>query len=89
MHPQSKILICNINKIIYYKFKKATLITILESNNVYIDYQCRQGFCGFCKIKLIKGYVFYDQSMPLLAAHTIGDIFPCCCIIKGDIEISL
>jgi alkyl hydroperoxide reductase subunit F len=34
-----------------------TILEIAEANGVQIDYQCRQGVCGSCKVKLFKGEV--------------------------------
>ncbi|XBC37816.1 MAG: class I ribonucleotide reductase maintenance protein YfaE [Buchnera aphidicola (Meitanaphis microgallis)] len=85
----STIKIYNKNYIIYYKPQKIPLLLILKHNNVYIEHQCQQGFCGVCKVKLLKGNIYYENNISPLAYHTLGDIFPCCCIAKNNIEIKI
>ncbi|XBC40902.1 MAG: class I ribonucleotide reductase maintenance protein YfaE [Buchnera aphidicola (Nurudea yanoniella)] len=85
----SKIKIYNNNRIIYYKFKKTPLRVILQTNNINIEYQCTQGYCGTCRIKLIKGTIYYKNKNVPLASQNPGDIFPCCCIAQGNIEIKI
>lgn len=69
--------------------KNKTLLEILESHNIKIDYQCRQGYCGSCKIDLIKGTVITSlKSQPIVYLNP-GEILPCCCKIKENIEIKI
>lgn len=80
--------IINIKKKILYK-KNTTLLFILELNNIYVEYQCRSGYCGMCRIKLIKGNVLYLVNQPIAAMLTNKDIFPCCCQPNGNITIKI
>ncbi|CNC72365.1 class I ribonucleotide reductase maintenance protein YfaE [Yersinia enterocolitica] len=63
------------------------LLETLEYHQVPIEYQCRSGYCGSCRLRLLKGEVCYQQQ-PLAFIQT-GEILPCCCQPKGDIEIEL
>lgn len=80
--------IINIKKKILYK-KKTSLLFILELNNIIIEYQCRSGYCGICRVKLIKGNVLYSIKQPMAALLTKKDIFPCCCEPNGNITIKI
>ncbi|HXK00622.1 MAG TPA: class I ribonucleotide reductase maintenance protein YfaE [Buchnera sp. (in: enterobacteria)] len=77
----------------YYKIqcnkKHKTLLEILESYNIKVEYQCRQGYCGLCKIYLIKGTVASSLKFQPMAYLNPGEILPCCCKIKESIEIKL
>lgn len=64
-----------------------TLLEALEQEDIAMEYQCRQGYCGSCQIKLIDGEVAYDE--PPLAFVQEDHILPCCCQIKSDIVVEL
>ncbi|WP_075181299.1 class I ribonucleotide reductase maintenance protein YfaE [Pantoea sp. 1.19] len=64
-----------------------SLLDALESHNVRVEYQCREGYCGSCRTRLLKGQVCY-QAQPLAFIQQ-GEILPCCCQPDGDIEIEL
>ncbi|MFS2224428.1 class I ribonucleotide reductase maintenance protein YfaE [Pantoea sp. B65] len=64
-----------------------SLLAQLEAHKTYIEYQCREGFCGACRIRLLKGEVCYVEKP--LAFVQEGEILPCCCKASGDIELEL
>lgn len=61
------------------------LLETLERHQVQIEYQCRSGYCGSCRLRLLKGEVCYSQQP--LAFIQPNEILPCCCQPLGDIEI--
>lgn len=80
--------------------KKVTVITnieqfeLSESDNVLtallargydIEYQCRSGYCGSCRTKIIEGSVEYKEEP--LAFIEKDEILPCCCTLKESITI--
>jgi len=34
-----------------------SILELAEENDIDIEYECRQGFCGTCKVKLLAGEV--------------------------------
>ncbi|VFP78527.1 Uncharacterized ferredoxin-like protein YfaE [Candidatus Erwinia haradaeae] len=64
-----------------------TLLSIIESYHIYIEYQCRAGYCGCCRTRLLKGTVTYN-ILPLTCIKP-GEILPCLCYVHSDIEIEL
>lgn len=34
-----------------------SLLAALESHNVAVEYQCREGYCGSCRTRLVAGQV--------------------------------
>jgi ferredoxin len=52
-----------------------------------VEYQCREGYCGSCRTRLVSGQV--DWLTEPLAFIQPGEILPCCCRAKGDIEIEM
>lgn len=67
--------------------KKIPLLSILEKNKVYIEFQCREGFCGTCRVDLLKGKIEYIKS-PIAFLHS-KEILTCICIPKSDIELKI
>ena len=52
-----------------------------------VEFQCREGYCGSCRMRLLKGEVDYAETP--LAFIQQGEILPCCCKARGEIEIEL
>ncbi|AOM40597.1 class I ribonucleotide reductase maintenance protein YfaE [Xenorhabdus hominickii] len=63
------------------------LLEALEHNKVQIEYQCREGYCGSCRVRLVKGKVGYPRRP--LAFVNEGEILPCSCYPLTDIEIEV
>lgn len=74
-------------KIIFIDNNNISLIKILESENIYVENQCREGFCGICRTKIIQGKVFYTKKP--IAFINKNEILPCCCRLKKSIVIDL
>lgn len=64
-----------------------TLLESLEAQDVAVHYQCREGYCGSCRVQLLEGDVHYAEEP--MAWLNEGDILPCCCIPKSNIKIKL
>lgn len=85
--------ILNKKKIIYKKKtiykKKISLLSILEKNNINIEYQCKSGYCGSCRVQMLNGSVSYMIKKPIAALFKKQEIFPCCCQPNGNITIKI
>ncbi|OUR61359.1 (Fe-S)-binding protein [Colwellia sp. 39_35_sub15_T18] len=75
-------------KQICFKDTKQTLLECLESNNVKVDYHCRDGFCGACRVTLAAGEISYPKGEPLAFVGE-NEILPCCCVPVTDINIKI
>lgn len=64
-----------------------SLLAALESHNVAVEYQCREGYCGACRMRLVAGQVHWINTP--LAFIQPGEILPCCCKARGDVEIDI
>ena len=69
------------------KEEHPSLLVALESHRVPVEYQCREGYCGSCRCRLVTGQV--DWLTEPLAFIQPDEILPCCCKAKGDIEIEM
>ncbi|MCC2523877.1 class I ribonucleotide reductase maintenance protein YfaE [Vibrio coralliilyticus] len=62
-----------------------TILETMEKAGIEPEYNCRDGHCGACRCKLVKGEVEY---VGFAMAYTQSDeILPCICKAKSDIEI--
>ena len=64
-----------------------TLLEALEHQDIELEYQCRQGFCGCCQIQLVEGKIEYLEEP--IAYVPEGKILPCCCHPLSDVTIEL
>jgi len=62
------------------------LLQSLEVQGVNLPYQCREGFCGSCRTRLIDGEVAYLQ--PPIAWVNEGEVLPCICVPKTDLRLA-
>lgn len=65
--------------------KGESLLDALERTGHEVEYQCRSGYCGVCRLTLLSGAVSYSE--PPLAYVGQSDILPCCCTVDGPILI--
>lgn len=63
------------------------LLETLENNGYRVAYQCRNGYCGACRITKLSGEVSYDT--PPLAYVGASEILPCCCKVKTTLVLDI
>jgi len=62
-----------------------TLLESLESQDIHVEYQCREGYCGSCRVNLLEGEVHYLEEP--MAWIDDDEILPCCCIPKSPLRL--
>lgn len=65
--------------------KGESLLDGLERTGHEVEYQCRSGYCGVCRLTLLAGKVSYDEAP--LAYLGQSEILPCCCTVIEPIRI--
>lgn len=65
----------------------STLLENLEQHGVVMEYQCREGYCGSCQVKLVAGEVQY--IIEPLAFVAEDSILSCCCRASQSITIEI
>ena len=68
-----------------------TLLAALERTGHTVEYQCRSGYCGSCRLQLAEPqqaqHLFYPN--PPLAHVSETQVLPCCCQSRGTISLQL
>ncbi|NRP36409.1 NADH oxidoreductase hcr [Marinobacterium sp. xm-d-579] len=70
----------------YYQYE-FSLLDALEAQQIPAPYNCRGGYCGCCKVRLLDGEVEPVQDALVDCAE--GEVLTCCCRPKGHIEIEI
>ncbi|HEZ6292506.1 TPA: 2Fe-2S ferredoxin-like protein [Neisseria meningitidis] len=73
------------NKGFFELLEGETLLEGLERMGHMVEYQCRSGYCGSCRVKILEGSVTYRE--PPLAFLGRDEILPCCCCVEGDVRL--
>lgn len=67
--------------------KGRTILESLESAQIPTHSQCRDGFCGACRCKLLSGEISY--TVDPLAFIDDNEVLLCCSIANSDINIEI
>ncbi len=66
---------------------KKTLLDLAEAHGIELDYSCRAGYCGDCKVKA-KGQVKMPVGAEISDSEKAeGFVFTCCGFPQGDVEV--
>lgn len=78
----------NINDHIFSGNNQQTLLEQAETAGLVLNYSCRAGFCGACKVTLTSGQV-EQPNVPALSLQERqqGKILACCCVPKTDLQV--
>jgi ferredoxin len=63
-----------------------TVLQQLEQRGFRVPYQCREGYCGACRMVLIKGSITYVQEP--LAWCGDSEVLACSCVVVVDATLS-
>ena len=66
---------------------EASLLDLAEANGIEIDYACRAGCCGSCKVKLVRGDLTEDDNELEDEDRASGWRYACVSRPCGDVEI--
>lgn len=75
------------SKMQFYLHEDESLLDGLLRTGHEVNYQCRDGYCGSCRIrKLSSSHKVIYPILPL-AMIDEDEILPCCCQVQGVIHI--
>ncbi|WP_343192725.1 2Fe-2S iron-sulfur cluster-binding protein [Buchnera aphidicola (Taiwanaphis decaspermi)] len=75
-------------KTIYYKYSNKSLLLILESNNLFVENNCRSGYCGLCKATLLSGRIKYLKKK-IIGYTSKNEILLCSCKATSNLVIKI
>jgi glycine betaine catabolism B len=76
------------DKILKWDDRFESILELAEENGIDIEYECRQGFCGTCKVKLLSGEVDMETEDGLEDEEIQnGFILTCVSVPKSDIVL--
>lgn len=70
----------------FYQYE-FSLLDALEAQEIPAPYNCRGGYCGCCKVRLIDGEV--ESVQDSLVDLDDDEILTCCCRPATHIEIEM
>jgi ferredoxin len=73
-------------KVVEWQDRFESILELAEDEGIQIPFECRQGFCGECKIKMISGEVSMEETQGLENGDETGNvILPCVAIPVTDV----
>lgn len=64
-----------------------TLLEQVEGRGIQTNAQCREGYCGACRCRLVSGTIEHTET-PLAFVNS-NEVLLCCSIAKSDVEIEI
>lgn len=71
----------------FYLHEDETLLDGLLRTGHDVNFQCREGYCGSCRVKLTASSYPVHYATPPLAMVENNEILACCCQVKGMIHL--
>ena len=75
------------SKMQFYLHEEESLLDGLLRTGHDINYQCREGYCGSCRVRNVSSSHEVSYSILPLAMVEDDEILPCCCRVQGVIHI--
>ena len=73
-------------KVVEWQDRYESILELAEDAGIQIPFECRQGFCGECKLKMISGEVHMEETQGLENGdETANVILPCVAIPITDV----
>jgi len=68
-----------------------SLLSALERQGHRVEYQCRQGYCGACRLSLTEGAQAQALTYlrPPLACHAENEVLTCCAHSRQPLHLKL
>lgn len=73
------------NSTVFNLLPNESILEGLERTGHEVDYQCRSGYCGMCRVKKLEGTVEYLEEP--LAFVSPEEILPCVCVASSNLKL--
>lgn len=72
----------------FYLHEHETLLEgMLRTQHQKARYECRQGYCGACRMKVVQSRGQISYKYPTIAHLEDDEILACCCLVEGMIKV--
>lgn len=75
------------SKMQFYLHEEESLLDGLLRTGHEVNYQCREGYCGSCRVRNVSSSHPITYPFVPLAMVEADEILPCCCRVQGVIHI--
>ncbi len=77
------------NQTQFYLHDDERLLDGLLRTGHEVSYQCKEGYCGSCRVKLLAQSNPVTYNTPPLAMTEDKDILACCCQLQGIVYLDI
>lgn len=71
----------------FYLHDGETLLAGLLRQGVNTSFECRQGYCGACRLKVACLSGGLHHTLPPLCQLEEGEVLACCCMTSGTLKV--
>ena len=75
------------SKMRFYLHDDESLLDGLLRTGHNVNFQCREGYCGSCRVQKVSSSHEVHYTFIPLAMLEDNEILPCCCLVRGNIHI--
>lgn len=75
------------NQTQFYLHEDESLLDGLLRTGHDVEYQCKSGYCGSCRLRVVASSHPISYLEPPLAMIEDDEILPCCCQIQGVLKL--
>lgn len=73
----------------FYLHEGETILDgMMRTHHEDIRYECRQGYCGSCRMRVKACTGEFHHTLPPLAYLEDDEILPCCCVATGTLAVT-
>ncbi len=76
------------SKMRFYLHADESLLDGLLRTGHEVNFQCREGYCGSCRVQILSSSHKVDYPFVPLAMLEDNEILSCCCRVQGVIHIN-
>ncbi len=77
------------NKTRFYLHDDESLLEGLVRTGHDVSYQCKEGYCGSCRVKMLAQSNPVTYQQPPLAMTDDKEILSCCCQVQGIVYLDI
>ncbi|UTO05810.1 2Fe-2S iron-sulfur cluster-binding protein [Moraxella sp. FZLJ2107] len=73
----------------FYLHENETLLDgMIRTEHKQVRYECRQGYCGACRMRVTAKTGGFHHRLPPLVQLADDEVLACCCVVSGSLQVS-